>query len=554
MFKTTIIRTSSLVKMLLISIAAVAVVGCATDPHVAEQISHAEAIAMEKPDSALKILRPITNSSISPRSVRAKHALLLSYACDQCYIDIDSDSLIRVAVDYYQDRDDVRSSMLTHYLKGRVGMNARSYSSAVVDLMTAEGYAKECGDYFYLGKIYRAISDIFGIVYDNSNAIKYGYLAHEFFEKSGNELYSDWALSDLGRLYHNAHDYKKSIEIQERVLDKARLSGNTDLYVTSSNFLATSYIAVGSFARSIECYQRVLEIAPNTLKENDYELLGIAYVKNGNIERARECLAKLGGMSKGGTLSYHISLSLNDYVSATRALEYAFRRQNDTLKSLVTQDVSREALEFSTSKNKLNEQRLQLASMSIAIVVIIFVFIVLLAIVVIRNKLNMKKREIEENMMHIASLRDLLMLKDDELVYRQNSINELFSSHFATFDQLSSLYYECQGTSSEKIKIYNEVVSLIRRVSADKKTIKSMEHFIDSYNDNLMSKFHQAYPDINNLDANLFMFIVLGFSSRAISIFMNEKLDVVYNRKSRLKSKIQKSDVANKEDFLIYFK
>lgn len=79
MFKTTIIRTSSLVKMLLVSIAAVAVVGCATDPHVVEQISHAEAIAMEKPDSALKILRPITNSSISPRSVRAKHALLLSY-------------------------------------------------------------------------------------------------------------------------------------------------------------------------------------------------------------------------------------------------------------------------------------------------------------------------------------------------------------------------------------------------------------------------------------------------------------------------------------------
>ena len=155
--------------------------------------------------------------------------------------------------------------------------------------------------------------------------------------------------------------------------------------------------------------------------------------------------------------------------------------------------------------------------------------------------------------MHIASLRDLLMFKDDELVYRQNSINELFSSHFATFDQLSSLYYECQGTSSEKMKIYNEVMALIRKVSADKKTIVNMESFIDAYNDNMMLKFHQAYPDINEIDAKLFMFIVLGFSSRAISIFINEKLDVVYNRKSRLKTRIQKSDVADKEQFLKVF-
>lgn len=553
MFKTTIIRTSSLVKMLLVSIAAVAVVGCATDPHVAEQISHAEAIVMEKPDSALKILRPITNSSISPRSVRAKHALLLSYVCDKCYIDIDCDTLIRVAADYYQDRDDTRSLMLSHYLLGRVNMNARSFSNAVVELMTAEEYAKECGDYFYLAMSYRSLSDIFDIVYDGSNAIKYGSLALEFFEKSGNELYSDWALSDLGRLYHNAHDYKKSIEIQERVLEKARVSGNRDLFVSSLNHLATSYFAVGSFARSVECYQNVIDIDPSEMDCNDYELLGISYVKCGNLEGARKCLAKLDGTNKGGTLDYHISLSQNDYVGATRGLKSAFRMQNDTLRSLVKQDVSREALEFFNRKNMMNEQRLFVAKMSIAIVIIVFIFVILLAIVVIRNKLNIKKREIDETMMHITNLRDLLLMKDGELVYRQNIISQLFSSHFETFDKLSSLYYECQGTSNEKMKIYNEVVALIRKVSADKTTIVNMESFVDAYNDNMMLKFHQAYPDINEIDAKLFMFIVLGFSSRAISIFINEKLDVVYNRKSRLKTRIQKSDVADKEQFLKVF-
>ena len=77
-----------------------------------------------------------------------------------------------------------------------------------------------------------------------------------------------------------------------------------------------------------------------------------------------------------------------------------------------------------------------------------------------------------------------------------------------------------------------------------------MEEFINRYKDGLMVKFNQSFPHFSRSDVNLFMYIVLGFSARAISIFLNEKIDVVYNRKSRLKQKIQKSDVLNKECFL----
>ena len=70
---------------------------------------------------------------------------------------------------------------------------------------------------------------------------------------------------------------------------------------------------------------------------------------------------------------------------------------------------------------------------------------------------------------------------------------------------------------------------------------------MDRYKDNVMTKLHQAFPDMGNSDKNLFMYIVLGFSARAISIFMNEKIDVVYNRKSRLKQKISRSDSQYKE-------
>ena len=100
------------------------------------------------------------------------------------------------------------------------------------------------------------------------------------------------------------------------------------------------------------------------------------------------------------------------------------------------------------------------------------------------------------------------------------------------------------------MKIHNEVISILSDVASDQNTIKKMEEFINRYKDGLMIKFKQSFPHFNRLDVNLFMYIVLGFSARAISVFLNEKIDVVYNRKSRLKQKIQKSDVLNKDYFL----
>ena len=85
-----------------------------------------------------------------------------------------------------------------------------------------------------------------------------------------------------------------------------------------------------------------------------------------------------------------------------------------------------------------------------------------------------------------------------------------------------------------------------------KKTLKELESFVNTYRENLKSRFRETFPEIKESDGILYLYSVAGFSARAISIFINEKLEVVYNRKSRLKQKISRSSSIEKEKFMSY--
>ena len=72
------------------------------------------------------------------------------------------------------------------------------------------------------------------------------------------------------------------------------------------------------------------------------------------------------------------------------------------------------------------------------------------------------------------------------------------------------------------------------------------------YADGLMSKFRNQFPELKESDCMLYLYSIAGFSARAISILIDEKIEVVYNRKSRLKTKIKNSKSENKTLFLNY--
>lgn len=520
----------------------------------------------ENPDSAYVLLQSVDTLTLTNAADKALYSLLYVQAEDKNYINNTDDSKIRIAVDYYKNGDDKYHEMLSYYYLARIQFNNKEYSNSITSLLHAENVAIDLGDDFHLGLIYRQFGDIYSMIYNGIESLNYSQKSYEHFKKSGKENYSDWALWDIARAHYNCKDYESSIRTSNEIIKLGNLRNSEILIADGLKLLGMSYYASGQFDRSIDAYSQVVTDYPSYMTAEDYSNLGSSYNRIGNIDSARYYMNIVSQAdSTLRWLPYTVSKSLGDYKSAVEALEHEYEYQDQIIKAIVSQNVTETVSNYREYERVIQDREIQHEKTTKRIIIVVLIAIVLLVSIIAHLRIKTQKKEAENNMLLASNLRNILQTKEAEVltlqsdfnkeieykkveaVELQNAINNLFEQRFSTIDKLSSAYYEYQGTANEKQKIYTEVMKLVSGLGSDKKIIKELECFVNTYKDNLLINFKREFPDIKESDYILYLYIVAGFSSRAISIFIGEKLEVVYNRKSRLKQKISRSNSLYKE-------
>lgn len=546
-----------------------AVVGCHKTTMLNENLMSAEQLMADQPDSALYILQNIDTTILKSAEDKALYALLYVQAEDKNYIDSKDVSKIQTAVTFYRDSKDEYHKMLSYYYMARIEENAHEYSKSIVNLLKAEDIAKAINSYFYLGLIYRSFSDIYNSSYNNVESLNYAQKAYKFFQLAGYTEYIDWGLWDIGKAYHNCADYDNSIEIAREVVNTATHKQDTILLRDGLRLLATSYVAQTDYASARKCYNQLRGIGEELLTADDHRNLGVAYFGSGDLDSARLYMEKLFPIdSTQRWLLYQWNKHVGNYKDALLALEKEHLSSNAILHKVINQNVTHAVNNYKNYEKLVNEKNIQYEKTTKIIITCVFIAIIILGVVIATLRIKSQKKEIENNILLAANLRNMLKNKEYETVALQNTfdkqleckaaeniamqeaINSLFEQRFATIDRLTSAYYEYQGTSNEKNKIYVDVMKLVSGLGSDKKTLKELESFINTYKDNLLIRFRNEFPDLRESDYVLYIYTIAGFSSRAISIFIGEKLEVVYNRKSRLKQKINKSNSNYKSVFI----
>ena len=130
------------------------------------------------------------------------------------------------------------------------------------------------------------------------------------------------------------------------------------------------------------------------------------------------------------------------------------------------------------------------------------------------------KRIIDDSMGNINRLEAIL----------QNSLE----IRFALIDSLCQTYYESQGTKIERKAIVDRVKDEIDLLRND--SFAEMEKAVNECRENLLVKVRNCYPGIKSEEYQLLVYIASGLSARTICLLLGESIDVVYKRKSRLKS------------------
>ncbi|MBD3590989.1 lipopolysaccharide assembly protein LapB [Bacteroides sp. GM023] len=118
-------------------------------------LSTADSLMSTRPDSALYLLENICLSEIKTPAQKAKYILLLTQAQDKNYITPTTDSLIRIATEYYDSiNNDIAMQAKTHYYLGRVYQELGNNPATIREFLKAMPLVKQSKDHKLLCMLY----------------------------------------------------------------------------------------------------------------------------------------------------------------------------------------------------------------------------------------------------------------------------------------------------------------------------------------------------------------------------------------------------------------
>ena len=195
-------------RLLLLIITAITIVSCngARKSETFRLLEDVDSYIEARPDSALAVLEGIDKSELTSKELEAKYALLLSQALDKNYIDLQSDSIIAPAVNYYKYHGTDDERFRTLYYAGRVYQNAGDIEAAMEKFVEAERYISSQIDKSVVARLYKAKMVAYRDVFDHQSALEQAKTAAEYYLAAKDSIRYLNAVNDIAVSYSLLED------------------------------------------------------------------------------------------------------------------------------------------------------------------------------------------------------------------------------------------------------------------------------------------------------------------------------------------------------------
>ena len=258
------------------------IAGCREGKDTAATLTEAEALMYTSPDSALQMLEAIPHPERLTGREQADYALLLTQARSRCRIIATSDSLIRIATDYYLYTDDNNRKATAFLYLGDVYMDMKKYTEAIVPLKQAEE-ALEDTEFRIQSLVYSNLG------YLNRKSGNYR-LAWTYYRKALNINKSignaDWVVTSLINILNlPLSEIQDSTIHYVTLLEETLLSVNTDLQAKAYNNIGVYYEDRQQKEKAVTYYQKAIRTAAS-VPYRAYSNLAQIYDEQGHIARA----------------------------------------------------------------------------------------------------------------------------------------------------------------------------------------------------------------------------------------------------------------------------
>lgn len=506
----------------------------------------AEKIIMSRPDSALHILQSMTPEEISSAADRARYALLYSKALDKNYIDVDCDSLITDAVEYYDRHgDDIRRAEAYYYL-GRVYENARCTQPAVDAFVKAGRYAEKYDEPYLKGLIYEHIGIYYNAQRDFDQAIdKLLRAVHNYTEaEAGNCLPSVYI--NLMKSYMMNDDVGNAFEYLGKTRALAEQRRDTSL------LLCTALYHANFLNRRLDSPEAALEMLQSTYDKYDIAqppvdhcaALSTIYLQKGDIDSARRCAQRCMSqrlsptMRMGGLrLMAQIELAARDIDSYAR-----YTAMYDTLRDSIFA-VERSAyiqnignhhdIQHLNRQNEALQDRLDAQRRTYIAAVVVLALAVIAAASLLRRK-HIRLQSARQSIAGIdTQCKQLIRINDD--------INADNSRLRASIDDRISILRDIMklaGNNRSDAEAFLAEFKRYIKSDGDHGATAIFRSVVESRCPGILQYIAARYPELNDDDIDLYSLICGGCSVEILCLIYDNTSKYMYNKRAALRKKL----------------
>lgn len=539
-----------------------------------KELNLAESLMDIKPDSALTVLKQIKNTNDLSKKQQAIYHLLLTYAQDKNYMTPSSDSIINLAVDYFDRHSDPYWSTLAYYCKGRVSTETGDTMLAQECYLRALELGEKLNNPMLLFKIYNFLGRLYAYRDMNEMALPVYKKALKSLESDTDSTYMSYALRNIARIFTQVNEVDSAIIYYKKALLYTKEKNKPTLF----NDLACLYLNKKQYQEASAHLNKALNPATKTpsmpaiylsqgrlLKETDQLDSAEFYIK--------ESMQTNNQYTQIAALFYlsEIEKERQNYKAALNYLEESNKIRNACRKIANTENIRQVNSMFNyqrIAKEKANfEQKAHVRMIVIYQVIIFFVIILTACFIFFRNyrqrkrqlfyfkeqKYRRSEQYIEDNKIQIKKLEEKLS-SDVELISdvqkqlyttrklalemenRRVTSNQDTLAIFEKDFKISALYLKAHGDEWNFIESEWEELCLL----------------LDATYSGFTKRLVKLYPRISQEELRICYLIKMGVAIKKIGLIMCISTSAVSQSRRRLYKKLtNEPESAEKLDALI---
>ena len=217
-------------------------------------LEKAESLMNNSPDSSQLLLESIESPEELPIEEYATWCLLVTQARDKNYVEHTSDSIIDIAVRYFEQKKDSLHYAKALYYKGRIYQDLKKIEEATKLFISSLNIGENINDYSLLFLITSRLGMLYARLDMPDKAMPLCQKALYYAQVIQNNSYTSYAYSYLGRVYGLQRDWEEAAHSYEQAISIA-----TEMDDLSAKTLAMNeYISICIRADRLEDAKRLL--------------------------------------------------------------------------------------------------------------------------------------------------------------------------------------------------------------------------------------------------------------------------------------------------------